>query len=146
MSSCKRCVAQEAIPFVRLGAEPSGGSLQEPKPASNKPSSQKVLEALLFPPVSKSDNPDFWFWAPHLCDPGFLHLYVAVFGIVGMDGAEALQGGHGERDAGGATDVLQLFHLTDALLEHAAEEERLTWLKPAAAQHAQEDVNNVQSV
>lgn len=54
---------------------------------------------------------------------------MAFFDIVGVDGAEALQRGGGEGDAGRATDVLQLLHLTDALLEHAAEEQRLTWVK-----------------
>lgn len=54
-----------------------------------------------------------------------LQFYVAVFYVVGMDGAEALQGRSGERDAGRATDVLQPFHLTDTPLEYTAEESRL---------------------
>lgn len=54
---------------------------------------------------------------------------MAVFDVVGVNGAEALQRGRGERDAGGAADVLQLLHQTDALLEHAAEERRLSWLE-----------------
>lgn len=58
----------------------------------------------------------------NLCVTGFLRLYVAFFDIVGVDGAEALQRGGGERDAGRTTDVLQLLHLTDAPLEHTAEE------------------------
>lgn len=47
---------------------------------------------------------------------------MAFFDVVGVDGAEALQRGGGEGDAGRAADVLQLLHLTDALLEHTAEE------------------------
>lgn len=50
-----------------------------------------------------------------------LQLDVAVFHVVGVDGAEALQSGCGEADAGRATDVLHLLHQADAPLEHAAE-------------------------
>lgn len=56
---------------------------------------------------------------------GILQLYVAVPYVVGMDGAEALQGRGGERDAGRPTDVLHPLHLTDALLEDAAEKSQL---------------------
>lgn len=39
--------------------------------------------------------------------------------VVGMDGAEALQGGGSERDARRAADVLHLLHLTNASLKYA---------------------------
>lgn len=42
---------------------------------------------------------------------------VTVSGVVGVDGAEALQGGGSEGDARRSTDVLHLLHLTDASLE-----------------------------
>lgn len=56
---------------------------------------------------------------------GILHFYVAVPYVVGMNGAEALQSRGGERDAGRATDVLHPLHMTDALLEDAAEKAQL---------------------
>lgn len=55
----------------------------------------------------------------------FLQLYVAVSDVVSMDGAQALQGGGGERDAWRATDVLHPLHLADAPLEHTAETPQL---------------------
>lgn len=55
---------------------------------------------------------------------------MAVLDVVGVDGAEALQRGGGERDAGGAADVLQLLHQADALLEHTVEEQRLWCSEP----------------
>lgn len=42
-----------------------------------------------------------------------------------MDGAQALQGGCGVRDAGRATNVLHPFHMTDAPLEYTAKESQL---------------------
>lgn len=57
--------------------------------------------------------------------PELLLLYVAVLYVVGTDGAEALQGGSDNRDAGRATDALHPFHLTDTPLEDAAEESQL---------------------
>lgn len=51
----------------------------------------------------------------------FSQFYVTVSCVVGMDGAQALQGRGGERDTGRATDVLHPLHLTDAPLEHTAE-------------------------
>lgn len=55
-----------------------------------------------------------------------LQFHVAVFYIVCMDGAEALQGWSGERDAGRVTDVLHFFHMTDAPLEDTAHESPMT--------------------
>lgn len=46
---------------------------------------------------------------------------MAVSDVVGMDGAEALQGGGGEGNARRATDVLHPLHLTNTPLEHTAE-------------------------
>lgn len=46
---------------------------------------------------------------------------MTVSDVVGMDGAEAQQGRGGERDAGRATDVLHLLHLTYTSLEYAEE-------------------------
>lgn len=60
-----------------------------------------------------------------LRNSGILQLYVPVSYVVGMDGAEALQGRGGERDAGRATDVLHPLHLTDTPLEDTAEESQL---------------------
>lgn len=57
---------------------------------------------------------------------GVLRFYMAVFNVVGMNGAEALKSRSGERDAGRATDVLHPFHLTDTFLEYTAEESQLT--------------------
>lgn len=54
---------------------------------------------------------------------------VAVFGVVGVDGAEALQGGGGEGDAGRSTDVLHLLHLANAFLEDAAAHEQKKTVK-----------------
>lgn len=47
-----------------------------------------------------------------------------VLNVVGVDGAEALDRRRGERDAGGATDVVHLLHLTYTSLKHA--EEKIT--------------------
>lgn len=58
---------------------------------------------------------------------GISQFYVAVSYVVGMDGAEALQGGGGERDAGRATNVLHPLHLTDTPLEYTAEESQATF-------------------
>lgn len=54
-----------------------------------------------------------------------LRFNVAVSCVVGMDGAQALQGRCGVRDAGRATDVLHPFHMTDAPLEYTAKESQL---------------------
>lgn len=54
-----------------------------------------------------------------------LRFNVAVSCVVGMDGAQALQGGCGVRDAGRATNVLHPFHMTDAPLEYTAKESQL---------------------
>lgn len=62
-----------------------------------------------------------------LRNSGILQFYVAVSDVVCMDGAEALQGRGGERDAGRATDVLHPLHLTDTPLEHTAEKSQLTF-------------------
>lgn len=51
---------------------------------------------------------------------GILQLYVAVSGVVGMNGAEALQGRGGDGDPGRSTDVLHPFQPTDAPLGYAA--------------------------
>lgn len=58
-------------------------------------------------------------------DSGILQFYVAVSDVVGMDGAEALQGRGGEGDAGRATDVLHPLHLTNTPLEDTAERSQL---------------------
>lgn len=50
------------------------------------------------------------------------HFDVRVSDVVGVNGAEALQRGGSEGDAGRATDVLLPFQLTNAPLENAAEE------------------------
>lgn len=55
---------------------------------------------------------------------------MAVSYVVGMDGAEALQGRGCERDAGRATNVLHPLHLTDTPLEHTAAESQLTLNTP----------------
>lgn len=60
-----------------------------------------------------------------LGNSGILQFYVAVSYVVGMDGAEALQGRGGERDAGRAADVLHPLHLADTPLEHTAEKSQL---------------------
>lgn len=50
------------------------------------------------------------------------HFNVRVSNVVGMDCAKALQRRGSERDAGGATDVLLPFQLTDTPLENTGKE------------------------
>jgi len=57
-----------------------------------------------------------------------LQLYVSVSYVVGVDGAEALQGRGCERDAGRTTDVLHPLHMTDTPLEDTANESQLIHL------------------
>lgn len=65
-----------------------------------------------------------------LRNSGILQFNVAIFYVVGMDGAKALQGRGGERDARRATDVLHLLHLTDTPLEYTADESKLIFSIP----------------
>lgn len=57
-----------------------------------------------------------------------LPFYATVSYVVGVDGAEALQGGGEERDVGRTTDVLHPLHLTDAPLGEAVDESQHTRL------------------